>query len=173
MALPPTLHIIGQRNHGKTTLVVELLEELRGREVNGQRLRPGSIKHSGHRHPLDRPGKDSYRHQEASGGPSAIITPDRLAIFRPNEGIEDPYELLSPNFADCDLVIVEGDASRAKALKVEVWRAGLNTRPLAVERDDIVALVTDDAVDVAIPRWPRNDVPRLADQILSLLGLAP
>ena len=54
------LHIIGGKNHGKTTLIVELVQELTKRN-----LRVGTIKHTHHRHELDVPGKDSYRHRLA------------------------------------------------------------------------------------------------------------
>jgi molybdopterin-guanine dinucleotide biosynthesis protein B len=42
-----TLHIVGRKNHGKTTLLVALLAELTGRG-----LRVGSIKHTSHLYDL-------------------------------------------------------------------------------------------------------------------------
>lgn len=48
------IHIVGRQNHGKTTLIVELLEEFAR-----QAIVVGTIKHSSHAHELDRPGKDS------------------------------------------------------------------------------------------------------------------
>ena len=59
------IHIVGRKNHGKTTLIVEVLAEFHRRGI-----RVGAIKHSAHRRELDPPGKDSYRHREAeqSGG---------------------------------------------------------------------------------------------------------
>ena len=54
------IHIIGRKNSGKTTLVVELVQQL---SAMGKRV--ATIKHTHHRHELDVPGKDSYRHREA------------------------------------------------------------------------------------------------------------
>ena len=42
------LHIIGGKNHGKTTLVVELVEEFTRRGMT-----VGTIKHTHHQHELD------------------------------------------------------------------------------------------------------------------------
>ena len=54
------VHILGRKNHGKTTLVVELVEYLTARGMH-----VGTIKHTHHAHELDTPGKDSHRHGEA------------------------------------------------------------------------------------------------------------
>ena len=47
------IHIVGCKNSGKTTLIVDVLPELVAR---GYRV--GAIKHSSHRHEVDVPGKD-------------------------------------------------------------------------------------------------------------------
>ncbi len=85
----PRLHIIGRKNAGKTTLVVELIERLTGRG-----LVVGSIKHTHHRHELDVPGKDSYRHREAGAAPVAIVSPGMTAVFRPNRPASPPTATL-------------------------------------------------------------------------------
>ena len=45
------IHIIGRKNHGKTTLIVELIEEF-----TRLGLSVGAIKHTSHSHELDVPG---------------------------------------------------------------------------------------------------------------------
>ncbi len=157
------LHIVGRKNHGKTTLVVDLVAEFCRRG-----LRVGTIKHSSHPHDLDTPGTDSYRHRQAGALASAIVTPQLLGVFvRRCE--RDFYPRIAPLYDRCDLVLVEGDMEHA-APKIEVWRAGLGTTPLAAERSDILALVTDDPVEVRIPIWARSDVAGLADRILHAAG---
>ena len=54
------VHVIGGKNHGKTTLIMDLIRELTARG-----LQVGTIKHTHHKHELDIPGKDSYRHRES------------------------------------------------------------------------------------------------------------
>ncbi|MDC0936360.1 molybdopterin-guanine dinucleotide biosynthesis protein MobB, partial [Pirellulales bacterium] len=65
----PRVHIVGRKNHGKTTLIVELIGELRGRG-----LRVAAIKHTSHAHDLDTPGKDSHRHGEAGAAVVGILS---------------------------------------------------------------------------------------------------
>lgn len=135
------LHIIGRKNHGKTQLLVELTIELRRR---GWRV--GTIKHTHHRHELDTPGKDSHRHREAGAAVVGIMSQGMNAVFLPAEHQPkhaDRYSAMSPLFADCDLVLVEGD-SQTNAPKIEVWRAELSTPPIALEDRGVLAIVTDD-----------------------------
>ena len=73
-----TIHIVGRQNHGKTTLIVELIEEFRRRG-----LRVGTFKHSAHAHELDTPGKDSHRHRLAGAEPVAGITAELIGVFPP------------------------------------------------------------------------------------------
>jgi molybdopterin-guanine dinucleotide biosynthesis adapter protein len=157
------IHIVGRKNHGKTALVVDLVQEFCRRGI-----RVGTIKHSPHVHELDTPGKDSHRHRAAGGQPAAIITTDTVGIFLGRDGRCD-YERLAPLFADCQIVLVEGNID-AQGTKVEVWRSASGFPCLAAERADIAAVVSDDRPDVSVPVWPRSDVAYLADKIWTLAG---
>ena len=159
------IHIVGRTNHGKTTLVVDLVEEFRCRG-----MRVGTIKHSRHVHELDTPGKDSHRHRRAGANPAAILTQDSIGVFLHRNDGDDCYQRLAPLFADCELVLVEGDIE-AGGTNVEVWRQSLGTPCLATERADIAAVVTDDHLALTVPVWPRTDVARLADMVLGLTRL--
>jgi len=164
------IHILGRKNHGKTTLVVELVEHLRARG-----LRVGTIKHTHHAHELDTPGKDSHRHRQAGASVVGILSRGMSAVFwAPEEANEtgevDRYEQFAPHFAACDLVIVEGDTA-ATGLKVEVWRRAAGSTPLAKEDASIVAVISDDPPGVETATWPRNDLTRVANEMLKLIGL--
>lgn len=157
------LHVVGRKNHGKTTLIVELVEELcrRGLSV-------GTIKHTSHAHELDVPGKDSHRHRTAGADPAAVVTPGLIGLYvsRPADD-GDPYDRLAPLFADCDLVLVEGHLE-ADAPKIEVWREELGGPCLACAGHGVVAVISDDQPAVSVPLWPRSDIPRLADNLMAL-----
>ncbi len=157
-----TLHIVGGKNHGKTTLIVDLLGELTGRG-----LRVGTIKHTSHTHDLDTPGSDSYRHRQAGAAPAAIVTSNLVGVFFPRP--IDFYQQLAPLLKGCDVVLVEGHLDRAGP-KIEVWRQSLGTPCLAAHRKDILALVTDDPIGVDVPVWPRSDLGSLADRLMGLLA---
>jgi molybdopterin-guanine dinucleotide biosynthesis adapter protein len=158
------LHVIGGKNHGKTTLVVELVREFAKRG-----LRVGTIKHTHHQHELDVPGKDSYRHRAAGAAPVGILSPSMCAVFMPTDEVnrleQDRYAILAPIFSRCPLVLVEGD-SQTTAAKVEVWRSELETPLLAAHDKSILAVVTDDVPPLEAETLRRSDLAGLANWIL-------
>lgn len=159
------IHIVGRKNSGKTTLIVDLVRELTTR---GSRV--GTIKHTHHHHELDTPGKDSHRHREAGAAMVGIMAPAMNAIFWPPTGSDnDRYERMLTMYSSCDLVLVEGHAT-GPGVKVEVWRAATNTEPLAAGDETIVAVVSDDAPQLNVPVWNLADVPALAERIVELVA---
>ena len=159
------IHIVGRQNHGKTRLTVELIRELTQRGY-----RTGSVKHSSHVHELDTPGKDSFRHRQAGANPAAIVTTELIGLYLPITDDTDFYARLAVFYADCDLVLVEGNIDH-QGVKIEVWREEVGGDCLASQRKDILAVVTDDQPDVDVPLWPRSDVSALADKVVDrLLG---
>lgn len=159
------VHVVGRKNAGKTTLMIELIRELTGRGC-----RVGTIKHTPHNHYIDTRGKDSFRHCEAGASPAALITGNATAIFLPEQHGERTYEELAPFYETCHLVLVEGNLETG-APKVEVWRAGASGEPLARTRNDITAVITDEEIDVSVPVWPRTGLTTLANEFLALAGL--
>ncbi|QDT67475.1 Molybdopterin-guanine dinucleotide biosynthesis adapter protein [Planctomycetes bacterium MalM25] len=161
------LHVIGRKNHGKTTLVVALIEELTGRG-----LRVGTIKHTHHRHELDVPGKDSHRHRTAGATVVGVLSKGLSAVFLPSDDSgpsRDRYAPLATVFASSDLVLVEGD-SGTTAPKIEVWRAEVGSRPLAEEDLSVLAVVTDDDLPTAGLTLPRSDLQTLADWVIAWMN---
>lgn len=160
------VHIIGGKNHGKTTLVCDLVAEFRARG-----LQVGTIKHTHHHHELDTPGKDSHGHREAGAEAVGILSRSMSAVFWPHHSSndsEDRYRSFEPIMAGCDLVLVEGD-TQTRAPKLEVWRASAETDPLSKTLPGVRAIVTDDPVEDIGPVLSRADVPKIADLLLSVL----
>ncbi|MFZ1933205.1 MAG: molybdopterin-guanine dinucleotide biosynthesis protein B [Thermoguttaceae bacterium] len=157
------VHIVGRKNHGKTTLILQLVAELTRRG-----LRVGTIKHTSHIHELDTPETDSHRHRQAGAAPAAIITGNLIAVYIPKRGESDDYKSLEPLFAGCDLVLVEGDCGGA-GTKLEVWREAAGGRCLASEGSNVAAVLSDDRPEVNVPVWPRSDVATVANRILSIV----
>ncbi len=163
-------HIVGHKNHGKTSLIVQLVHLLAQRG-----LRVGTVKHTHHRHELDVPGKDSYRHRKAGAVVSGIVSRDCSAIFLPHRTLEETggdgkYNRLELLYGDCDLVLVEGDL-KTTVPKIEVWRAALGSEPLA--RDDLTidAIVSDDPLALShIAVFPRSDLGPLVAWLLDRLN---
>lgn len=156
------IHVVGRSKNGKTTLILELIAELKKRG-----LVVGTLKHSGHAHELETPGKDSWRHREAGAVPSAVVTTDQMAVYLPRKPGEDPFDRLGCLFAGCDIVLVEGYAD-GPGKNIEVWRAANGKDPLFPEREDILAVVTDDPVETGLPVWPRSNMAAIADALMDL-----
>ncbi len=166
-------HIVGAKNSGKTTLIVDLVTHL-----TSLGYRVGTVKHTHHRHELDTPGKDSHQHREAGAAVVGILSPGMTAVFCPaaaDEDVSDRYDRFTGAFADCDIVLVEGHL-QVEGFKIEVWRRAATREPLAAENDSIAALVTDDLADfpaadsvsapvLKVPVFKRSDLPTLADWI--------
>ena len=161
------LHIVGRKNHGKTTLIVELVTFLKE-----QGYRVGTIKHTHHHHELDTPGKDSFRHREAGADVVGILSPGTQAAFwtPATTTPETSYDAFAPVFSDCDVVLVEGDA-QASAPRIEVWRSEVDSSPIAAEDERIAAVVTDDELQLPVAQLRRSHIDQVATWILNHLGI--
>jgi len=159
------LHVIGGKNHGKTTLIVELIGALRERG-----LRVGTIKHTHHRHELDTPGKDSHRHRLAGSSIVGVLSRELAAVYVPTTELgsqpDDWYAAMAPAFAGCPIVLVEGGTETA-APKIEVWRAAGQSQPHAIRIPNVLAMVTDDPIELDLPVFPRSDLAPLVDWIVA------
>ena len=160
------IHIVGCKNDGKTSLIIDLIKEL-----NRRGLRVGTVKHGFHASRFDTPDKDSYLHREAGSDPAAIVAKSHAAVFFSSKK-QGLYQQLASLFNDVDVVLVEGDKN-GPGKKVEVWRKKIRPTPLCFARNDIKAVITDDAVaeDFPIPVWPRKDMVTIADNICLLAGI--
>lgn len=164
------IHIVGRKNSGKTTLVVDLVTELSRRNY-----RVGTIKHTHHDHELDTPGKDSHCHREAGSAVVGILTRGMNAIFWPqpkNESVDNKYEQFEAVMSSCDVVLVEGDA-QAIAPKIEVYRLANGNLPIAASDSSIHAVVTDDMLDIEAAIWKRSEIGKVIENIELLLKLKP
>lgn len=154
--------IVGWKNSGKTTLAAALIRELsaRGLTVN-------SIKHAHHMVDVDQPGTDSYKHRDAGAREVILAGGQRFAIMHELRGAQEPTldELLA-RLGPCDWVVVEGFKTHSHR-KIEVHRRESSRTPLFPEDDNIIAVAADYAADFSGPVFDVNDVPGIADFILS------
>jgi molybdopterin-guanine dinucleotide biosynthesis protein B len=139
---------------GKTTLLEKLLPELVARG-----LTVGALKHSGHAHALDRPGKDSARLREAGALAVAVQGPGELAYFGPPvAGIG----ALAGMLPKVDLVLAEG--FRGEPLpRVEVHRPEIERAFLCARDPRVVAVVSEVPPPRALPWFRPREVVELAE----------
>ena len=158
------IHIIGRKNHGKTTLIVDLLRKYSLAACGWDASSTLPIATSWIR-PAKTPIAIAGPHQ-----PAAIITPDLLGIYLAPGGA-DPYGLMASLFAGCDLVLVEGNV-KASAPKVEVWRQQIGGDCLAAAHDNVLAVISDDRAEVRVPVLARRNLETLSYRIMDMAGPA-
>jgi molybdopterin-guanine dinucleotide biosynthesis protein B len=155
--------IAGFKNAGKTTLMVELIKEFRGRG-----LRVATVKHAHHEFDIDHPGKDSHQHREAGAEEVMVVSARRWAHIRELEQSAEPAlaEVIA-RLGDVDLVLIEG-YKHGQHPKLELRRAGVEPpQKLAGQDPGIVAVVCDAEVETAgLPLLARSGLVQIADFVL-------
>jgi molybdopterin-guanine dinucleotide biosynthesis protein MobB len=145
------LSIIGRKNSGKTTLVVQLAAELHRR---GHRVM--TIKHGAHTFNIDPASTDTYRHyHEGNAERVAMVAPDKFALVMRWSDELTAEDVATRFMPDADVVLCEG-FKRSSLPKLEIHRAAAHPAPLLggpdVDASTYCALVTDDdAVATALP----------------------
>ena len=159
------ISIVGKSSSGKTTLLESLIGELQRR---GRRV--AIVKHSHHADDLDTPEKDTWRFTRAGSALSAINSLDHLAVYRRVDHYFDPREISSFILWDYDIILTEGFKSSGYP-KIEVHRAEQG-RDLVSDRKLLLAVITDEPLDLDVPQFAHEDVAGIADFIEKLIKAA-
>lgn len=155
----PIISIVGASDSGKTTFLEKLIPELSAR---GYRV--GAVKHDAHGFEMDREGKDTWRLKQAGAEVIAISSPNQFASIRRTDGEMSLEEIAARFFWTEDILITEG-FKRARFPKIEVFRSALEQKPICGQCDNLIALVSDDAVDVQVPKFSLSDTRGVAEFI--------
>lgn len=167
--LPKALTFVAPSGTGKTTLLAKVIARLVDR---GYRV--GAIKHGAHGFDIDHPGKDSHRLAAAGANPTVITSPDRLALVLRHDAEPPVEEILSASFGSVDVVLAEGFKGSGLG-KIEVHRKGAGGDLLcrgAAFDPALVAVASDEPLDVDVPVLDIDDPGAVADFIEKVLGLS-
>jgi molybdopterin-guanine dinucleotide biosynthesis protein B len=154
----PIVTIAGHSKSGKTTLIERLIAELKRR---GRRV--AVVKHTCEEFDMDRPGKDTWRYAQAGCESVAILGPQRSAVLKRHERRPPLEEVMLAVGGEADLVLVEGFHD-APAPKIEVHRSDLG-RGLRCDPEDLLAVVTDEPLEVDCRRFSPDEIGAIADFI--------
>ncbi|MFC0309636.1 molybdopterin-guanine dinucleotide biosynthesis protein MobB [Gallibacterium trehalosifermentans] len=158
----PMLGITGYSGTGKTTLLEKLLPLLAE-----QGIRTAVIKHTHHDVQLDKPGKDSWRMQEA-GAKQVIMTCDQRWVLMTETATPVTLNYLAQQFDPqlIDLVLVEGFKHEPIA-KIMLHRQAL-AKPLPEFDEYIIALALDYPFETtAVPILDINQPQQISDFIIN------
>jgi molybdopterin-guanine dinucleotide biosynthesis protein B len=147
-------------NSGKTTLIEKIVVILKARG-----LRVAVVKHASAGFDLDKPGKDSWRFQQAGADSVILAGPGKVALMKKVE--DDPSsEELALLAGDVDLVLCEGFKKSTKN-RIEVFRSGVSgDKPLCLDDPSFLALVSDRPFNVPIPHFELSDANGVAEFIV-------
>lgn len=158
----PLIGIAGRSGSGKTTLIERLIPLLKKEGV-----RVTVVKHSHHDLEFDVPGKDTHRLKQAGAATAVLVSPSGIGVVKDLRREPSLDEIISRYADDTDIVIVEG-YKHEKARKIEVFTMRRGEKPLCASgEENYIAIVTDDNVDVPLPRFARDDVDAVARFIIS------
>lgn len=166
MSQIPIISVVGKSGSGKTTFLEKLLPELKRR---GHRV--AIVKHDVHGFDIDHPGKDTWRHAQAGADAVIISSPRRVALIQRRE-TEMTLDEIADYVNGVDIIITEG-YKRGPKPKIEISRGARSTE-LICDREELIAIVTDQAFDLRVPQFGLEDAAGIADllerQFLSLKG---
>jgi len=154
----PIISIVGKSKVGKTTLLEGLIIEL---ERRGYKV--AVIKHAGDDFELDKVGKDSWRLSQVGSGVVVVSSPHKLVVIKPVESDQSPRELSGFIGWDYDLILTEG-FRQSNNPKIEVHRKEQG-KELLCPPQQLLAVVTDEPLDVDVPQFSGDEIQRLADLI--------
>ena len=152
--MTPLVAIVGNSNTGKTTLIEKLIPDLKRR---GHTL--GTVKHTHHGFKMDKPGKDTWRHQAAGADTVVAVSPRRIALVK-NSPL-DSLESALPFLDDRDIVLAEGFKG-GNCPKIEIFRKAAGGQPVCLEDPLLMALVTDVEIETDLPTFNPDDVAAIA-----------
>jgi molybdopterin-guanine dinucleotide biosynthesis protein B len=150
-------------NTGKTTLLLNILQEMRRRGVETAVLKHG-------RHWEIDASKDSSRYASAATAGSLFVSPHGWTLEAHTEqeiSLEKAAELLRA-VTGCELVLAEG-YKNAPIPKIAVCRSGVCLE-LPCKEEELAAVVSDVPLPVVLPQFRFDDISGICDFVLSEAG---
>lgn len=153
----PIISIVGKAESGKTTLIEKLIPEL-----NNRGYKVGTVKHAFHGFDMDKKGKDSQRHIDAGADATIIVSKERIVINKKNNN--EPLDSIAGYITGVDIIITEG-FKRDNKPKIEVFRKARHKEPACINDSSLIAFVTDDDLNINVPKFGREDIKGIADLV--------
>jgi molybdopterin-guanine dinucleotide biosynthesis protein B len=152
----PVVSFVGKSNTGKTTLIEKLIVELKDRG-----FKVATVKFTNHKFDPDEEGKDTWRHTKAGAAATALVTPEKTAVFIPGDRLNID-ELIFNCFTHSDILLVEGGKERRtpKFCMLD----SVEDRP-ECPAEELLATVGDHNRPGPVPHFKRDDIKGIADMI--------
>lgn len=159
--MPAIVAIVGRSKTGKTTLIEKLILALKAR---GYTI--GTVKNTFHTVDFDKPGSDTWRHIKAGSEATILNSAESIlmVIQKKHEyRLKDILKLFGGGY---DLILLEG-FKESEATKILVHRKD-KTLPISTLLN-VVAIATDEKLDIDIPQYSRDDISSFTYLIEALI----
>ena len=163
--MKPILSFVGKSESGKTTLLAKVVPILKKRG-----LKIAVIKHAQH-FELDKQGKDSWLFGQMGADTVVVSSPEELAVMKKTDHNFTPQEIAHLIDSDVDLILTEG-FKKSNTMKIEVHRKAQGTK-LIIPPEQLLAVVTDEPLEVSVQKFNLDDTKGLADLIEKWLQKQP
>lgn len=160
------LSIIGTGGLGEKTFVAPLVEALKraGLSVSCVKRAPDGFD-------IDQPGKASFLRRAAGSREVMLVGDQRFVLMREfGMDAQPTLDALLARLETVDLAIVEGFHGAALPT-VEFFREGRKRPPLHERDPNIIAVVCEKPLAIAIPTFTPDDMSGLAGVVAERLGL--
>lgn len=170
---PPVIGFAAPSGTGKTTLMAQVILELRH-----QGFRVGAIKHGHHPADPDQPGKDTHRFRQAGAKTVLFACPERWFLIQElDPGMEPDLDQQLTLFAHHDLVLVEGYKNDTHP-KIAIHRTGVTDPDIFKSLTNIIAIATDTlelttGIEPPPPLLDLNAPKAVSQFICRFTGLVP
>jgi len=131
----PFVSLVGNSNSGKTTLIEQIVRELK---KLGYRV--ATVKHAHHGFNIDRPGKDSYRLKEAGSDVVVVSSPTQLALIKDIETEASLSQIATLIGNKVDIILLEGFKSTTKP-KIVIFNDKRDTNLLSQKENILTAII--------------------------------
>jgi molybdopterin-guanine dinucleotide biosynthesis protein B len=118
---------------------------------------------------MDRPGKDSWRHKKAGASVTIISSPYQIGMVRDVDHDHRPEELMML-LPDMDIILTEG-YKKENLPKLEVFRSQIHKAPLFKGDKTLLALISDEPIDLGVPRFSGEDGQSIVDFLIKHFNL--
>ena len=155
----PFVSFVGNSNSGKTTLIEQLVRELK---KLGYRV--ATVKHAPHGFNIDRPGKDSYRLKEAGSDVVVVSSPTQLALIKDIETEASLSQIATLIGNKVDIILLEGFKS-TKEPKIAILNDESDTNFFSQEENILTAIIARPSSQ-GKPQFADEDITKIINLIV-------